>query len=304
MQQWIGDLVDVGPGRFLGNRVLVPMSTAIVRTFTEEGFIIAADGRARGAEDGIKKYDDLQKIFAIGNNPRSLAYSISGAASIATCDGTEIAFDFITEINRATEALSMRRYDNLGEYARKAFGSVHLKLKDSKLAGRLDYPELGTFDPSERGSTIARVFIDGYYRDVPCRVKGRFFHECQVLAGLEVLQQELAMGAQWAQGSTKVFEMMFEGHVGHEDNLFSKYMQRSSELTSHANETLRIYAQMAYAYIDACSGPEALAIDPKPCAGIGGRIHIATITPKVGFRWLREPNNVAMSRVSQTNSTQ
>src|ERR1039458_7342993 len=62
MQRWYGDLVDVGPGRFLGNRIRVPMSTAIVRTYTSEGFVIAADGRARGTDDWKVQTDEAPQI--------------------------------------------------------------------------------------------------------------------------------------------------------------------------------------------------------------------------------------------------
>lgn len=286
MQRWIGDLVDVGPGKFVGG-VRVPMSTAIVRTYTSEGFVIAADGRACGGEDGKVETDSVQKIFPIGSSSIGfLAYSISGTVSIASRDATEIAFNFAEEINRATLVLSMRRFSTLADYAKRAYRAVHQKLKDGKLGGRLEYPDAETLDPSEPGSTIARVLIDGYFNGVPSRVKVRFFHECQVLAGLEVLQQELATGLPWAHGSEKVFDLMFGTHRENEKYIFSAYERRSGRLVSHPNETLRIHAQMAHAYIDACSGPEALAIDPKPCAGIGGHIHIATITPKDGFHWV------------------
>jgi len=85
--RWIGDLVDLGPGRFLGG-VSVPMSTAIVRTYTSDGFVIAADGRVRGAEDGCVISDTVQKIFPIGGStPYFLAYSISGVGPISETTG-------------------------------------------------------------------------------------------------------------------------------------------------------------------------------------------------------------------------
>jgi len=43
----------------------------------------------------------------------------------------------------------------------------------------------------------------------------------------------------------------------------------------------------ARAYIDACSGPEALAMNEKIGSGIGGRIHIGTITASAGCDWVR-----------------
>jgi hypothetical protein len=42
-------------------------------------------------------------------------------------------------------------------------------------------------------------------------------------------------------------------------------------------------------YIEACSSPVALEIDKEICQGIGGHIHVATITPTAGFEWLIPP---------------
>jgi hypothetical protein len=119
MQQWIGDQVDIGPGKFLGNRVHVPMATAIVRTYTPEGFVIAADGLACDA-DGIVKDDRVKKIFPVGGSgsePAFLAYSISGAASIAPLDQSKPYFSFCEEINKTAQSLSLWKHSSLIGFA-------------------------------------------------------------------------------------------------------------------------------------------------------------------------------------------
>jgi hypothetical protein len=262
------------------------MSTAIVSTYTTEGFVIAADGRMRGADDGTVVNDQIQKIFPIGGSgTRRLAFSLTGSAYIPSCDREEMAFEFLAEIRRATGALSVGRYPNLSDYAHKAFGAVHRRLKEAKLTGRLSYPELQTLDPSERGCSIAIVLLDGYHEGVPSRLKIRFYHEHQVLAGLEIVQQELPPGRAWYSGSETVWDVMFGAHVDTGDPALSHYKQQSASVF-HPNETLCSYAQIAHAYISMCPGPEGLALDPELCAGIGGHIHIATITPKDGFQWV------------------
>jgi capsular polysaccharide biosynthesis protein len=47
--------------------------------------------------------------------------------------------------------------------------------------------------------------------------------------------------------------------------------------------------QFAQGYIEACSSPVGLEVDEPLCKGIGGHIHIATITTPEGFRWVIEP---------------
>jgi hypothetical protein len=47
-------------------------------------------------------------------------------------------------------------------------------------------------------------------------------------------------------------------------------------------------AYFAKGYIEACSSPLALKFDPT-CEELGGHIHVATITPQDGFRWVIPP---------------
>lgn len=293
MQRWVGDLVDVGPGNFVGNRVHVPMSTAIVRTYTREGFIIAADGLVRGSDDLKEVTDKAQKVFPFGGIGALLAYSIAGTPCIASRDGTKVAFDFVKRIETATQALSVQRFNTLFDYANRACRPIYRALEAAKREGLMDYPEPEKLDPGDRGSTIASIFIDGYHKGIPSRVKVRFFHEDQTLAPLEVLPQELATGAPWFHGSAKASTLMFGERQGASKEWLSAYEMESIKLIFHPNETLCIHAQMAHAYIRVCSAaPEVIAMDPKEreiCAGIGGEIQIAAITENEGFQWIFRP---------------
>jgi len=64
------------------------MPTAIVRVYTNEGFVIAADGRNLNSEaqpgtDPIIT-DEAQKIFPAQHHKASLAYAIAGVAGLNT----------------------------------------------------------------------------------------------------------------------------------------------------------------------------------------------------------------------------
>jgi len=261
------------------------MSTSIVRTYTTEGFVVAADGRARDAGNRTVASDQVQKIFPIGGGEiQTAAYSISGTAFIGLDDGSDVMFDLQQQMKSATQVYSMRRAGTVLDYAERVCSTVHQSLAKAKLAGQLDYPESNSLDASEPGATIARILFDGYCKGIPTRVKARLFHRDQVLAPLEVLQQELAPGCPWCQGPEQLTDMMWGS--AKKGNFMIPYEKRAVELVRHPNETLRIHAQMAHAYISACSDPEVIAVDPEQCAGIGGRIHIATIDPKTGFRWI------------------
>jgi hypothetical protein len=55
------------------------------------------------------------------------------------------------------------------------------------------------------------------------------------------------------------------------------------------NPSLKDAEQYVRGYIEACSSPLALELDEAICKGIGGHIHVATITPSDGFRWVVPP---------------
>jgi hypothetical protein len=52
--------------------------------------------------------------------------------------------------------------------------------------------------------------------------------------------------------------------------------------------------EIAETYIRACDSNEGRQVDPALCAGIGGHIHIAAITP-AGFKWIKEPKQTGGS---------
>ena len=53
--------------------------------------------------------------------------------------------------------------------------------------------------------------------------------------------------------------------------------------------TMEQAIQVALDVIRAHCDPEAHTIDPEICAAVGGRVHIAKVTPHDGFKWVREP---------------
>src|SRR5208282_4605383 len=83
----------------------VPMPTALVRLYTPEGWVIAADGRKSNSKTG-ETWDNTKKIFPIIQPGRSLAYAITGDAQI--CDHTHknIVFDFLSEAESAVNSLA------------------------------------------------------------------------------------------------------------------------------------------------------------------------------------------------------
>jgi hypothetical protein len=119
-------------------------------------------------DDGSVVSDQQQKIFPIGGGTvRYAAYCVSGHVVVASRDGTS-GFHFDREMSRATQTFSIHKSKSLFDYARKIGASVHRALKEAHDSGKFDFPQVETVvNPSEPGSTIARVLIDGYHKGVP-----------------------------------------------------------------------------------------------------------------------------------------
>src|SRR4051794_11315509 len=65
-------------------REFIPMASAILLFYTSQGFLIAADGRARG--NGTVLTDCMTKIFSISKPPISLAYAFGGTVALTDKD--------------------------------------------------------------------------------------------------------------------------------------------------------------------------------------------------------------------------
>ena len=64
------------------------------------------------------------------------------------------------------------------------------------------------------------------------------------------------------------------------------------QINAPENVTLSEVADIARKYILACSDPASMKLDNKHCAGIGGHIHMAKITPEEGFEWIVPPKKL------------
>jgi hypothetical protein len=259
----------------------IPMSTAIARIYTPEGFVVAADGRAYNPEKRTVINETAKKIFQIRDLGRSIAYAIVGTVRIYQDGSNETVFDLVTELAKAQAQLETTKSRNILGYAIRLSRPINELLKRAKDSGRITaYPTSDNPQVNERGSTIAHVFLDGYYNDIPCRATIRFFHENQRLAQPEVLPEGLAVGSMLAYGSAEITHLLET-----EDARFVKYIRPKHR---RAEMALTDAIETAKSYIEAHCDPEAMKIDEKFARTVGRPVHIATITPAEGFQWVPE----------------
>ena len=276
---WAGDCAH--PIRYFPDSAVFKTMTAIVRTWTPQGFALAADGRSR--REGLIRTEIAQKIFPLESPVGSFAYSISGVAELFIGDSEEVLVSLAEETRRSAESLRGRRTSNLTGYAVRLVRPAYEALKGVwESIDPQSHPSQPSL-PGERGDTILRLSLDGYHSEYPTSVSVRIFHENGALREPEVLPERLQPGFHMAAAPAPMIGQIL--WMDENDQRLSAYKGRRmwpDEITlADAIERSRLFIQ-------AHSDPEAIAIDSN-CLEVGGRIHIATITPSEGFKWIIEP---------------
>ena len=254
------------------------MASAIILFYTSDGFLIAADGRAR--INGSVSSDMTTKIFHISEPNRSLAYAFGGSVALTDKDDSGIIlFDFRDEAVQAIRSLKKTWYDDLPTYAKKLAKRLQNKLERARRNERIE--------PLKEDPTglVACLLLAGYYAKSPSAVMVEFRHEEQMLLPPRITPLKLDQGYNplMTYGSEKVRQQVFFAETPE----FSAY--RVPRVNIEEKVTLSEVADAANKYILACSDPAAILIDAEHCAGIGGHIHMARVTPQRGFEWIVPP---------------
>lgn len=260
--------------------------TAISVIYTKPGFVLAADGFARFSDPAkisdtlrAKEKDDQQKLFRVKHGKNDIAFAITG--SVFNEDGS---FSLIAQAQKAFRALSRLNFNNTQEFVDSFAYRFKKSVENASAKGIIDQFEVrpNCIDPVE-AATFAKVFIVGYSRDTkPFLGVVRLFHDNQILADPAITVQ-IPPEHNMFSGSREIAKRLFERL----DQRLDKYY-RYADLNSSFGDAVAC----AKGYIEACSDPVALEIDPKQCQGIGGHIHIAAVTPE-GFQWIEPPKGLS-----------
>jgi hypothetical protein len=246
---------------YIPGNYCIPMSTIIVSFQTPEGFVIASDGRSRDPETGRIVTEDAQKIFPLQQEGSCLACGVAGAASFVF-NGQ--IFDFKREAAVAAEQIAGKRLKNWWEYVTaltSELGGRLTRLRES-LGGRLAKP------------TETWIFLGGFYGK---HQKGAHIHFRHGTTATEFEPQLFPPGFNIPFGSAKIFELL-----NSEDSRFARYSIPKRDKVFSVSTAIDRAKNDILAHCD----PIALTLDETTCAGIGGRIQIATVTRKAGFQWV------------------
>lgn len=253
--------------------------TAIVIVYTPSGFVIAADGRSRWGDEAAAsattqemESDKTQKIFFAEAPGCYLAYAISGVLIVNESG----SFNLLAEANRQAKLLSERRSGTWNDYVKAFARNLKRYIGEAKRDGRIEsYPENKY---GAHKSLLASIYFVGYFEGSPRWTNLNLSHRSQAKVIEEYEHPGLTSGENRAYGSVIIPDLAKAG-----DPRFVKY-KAALELDLFKG-SLQTAIDYAVAYIQACSEDCAAEIDPI-CRGIGGRIHIAIVTPLDGFQWV------------------
>jgi hypothetical protein len=260
-----------------------PMPTAIVRFQTAEGFVIAADGRARKYENGkyTVEHDNMQKIYPIPGE--SLVYVLLGNMKLGKdeTDSGGIVVDLVSEVAASVSRLAGQTFKDIGQYADHLSIPILKRLSEAKSSGQIrKFPERASDIEKDRpGHVIGHVLIFGYYNGQPSETDIRFFHREQEPTK-QVIPNNLWIGYPpqiW--GSIIVAKALFDSADGPFFESERKKLPPRSK-----NPSIADGIAVASTYIAGCDSDTGRVLDSALCPGIGGRVHIAIIKPD-GWDW-------------------
>jgi hypothetical protein len=259
-----------GFGEIVGG--VVDTSTAIIGSYSLDGFVVASDGLSVWP-DSSPKNSNMRKIFEIVRPECVLVYAVMGNPLI-TEDATGAKVVNIPKtVGNNGMALSLDGIDTLREFARAACAPVIEILTEALVSGKIcDYPRGGVIS-SEPGESIARILFMGYFKKSPFMVAVNIFHIDQALQPISVRSDSLRRGYHF--GCPRVATLVDGG-----DAYFKKYAA-PYPLTTEGR------VKEAKGYIDAYGDAKARNPDLN-CRGIGGETQVWIVRPE-GIEWVYGP---------------
>jgi hypothetical protein len=259
--KFFGRLLPSGTISLAPKWLLRARMTATAIMFTGSAFAVAADGNQlfgdppnRIADVSIGETDCAQKIFGAEGRDFALAYIMRG--KIATEGRT---FDASVEMQREMASLVVKRFRSPQKFIATAVEGLYRRILLARKSSRLPcFLEL-------------EIPFVGYLRGKPFWLNAQFYPSGR----LEVRGQPLDGWLFAYSGSQIIANLMQagDGRIAHRIKGPDDYQLQDAIGTTRA-------------YIEACSSEFGLEVDPENCRGLGGHIHIATITPLKRPSWI------------------
>jgi hypothetical protein len=228
----------------------------------------------RGTTVRQNESETTQKIFHANGRGIEMACIVYGEIA----DITRL-FDASIEVQRLIKAQGARDFANPYDYVWNMCVSIAGVIERLKDRGTIDVrPKLN-------------LHLVGYAGDKPCAIDAEF-HRFYDLPGrfFDVRSDDyMYPGRCYVVGSMLIGRLINTG-----DPRLSHYARPITESMS-----LNDAVDFCKGYVEACASPIAMQIDPEINGRVGGRIHIASVTPDKGFKWILSPKKCCFFRSAQ-----
>jgi hypothetical protein len=196
-------------------------------------------------------------------------------------------FPLVEEIKRKTTWLSNRSFDTAKRYLAAVAAKVTEELNEAKRDGRI--VKFPTYRRTATGTrwTILTVILAGYFRGVASLTFAEFTHNEGEEADFDVNEADPYRPV--LAGSEAVRRAMYPNPGDRADPRFAQY---SRELPFRSLEDAEYYVK---GFIQASCSDLARELDPEFARITGGQLHLARITPELGFQWVIPPGSMAES---------
>ena len=280
---------DLDSPAYVGT-LCIPMATALVHIYSEDGLVVAADGfNFMRSDAGMERTSECaQKIYELSGKDRHVACSLTGRVTIFN-KADEKVFDFASACCDAARTVESAPARDANDLAAQILPLIQQRLTAVKESGKLDrYPSPMRRQVGQRGSTMVHIHLDGYFNGLPFRAGIRFFHDNQELGWEPSLHELNPWRKSLFYGLPTVTDLLLKT----EDLRLEKYRTPACRFVAARQNnpdiaiSLQDAIEAARNIIGACSDPVAPEIEGEAFQRIGGHILVATITPKDGFRWV------------------
>jgi hypothetical protein len=251
--------------------------TAIALLYTEAGFVIAADGRARYLDENNPIAKSLPRKDT-WNEQKTFPGVFCGTEVAIVFTGSAFNYNRSYEliailrkaISETNDTYSSNQQPSIGKKLAALTSRLHSLLSDVKRQGALSLVSLPP--------VIAQIFIVGYFGDSgePATTVLKLSHSTGLLLTPDVWTQyppvDVLAGSQ---------------------EISSRYLDRDDDkrfLRHFHSPGPSLDDGLAYTtgFIEACKDEMAKTVDPDIHDRISGHIHTAVVTPS-GFQWRTEP---------------
>jgi hypothetical protein len=235
--------------------------TAIVSTYVSGlGFAVGADGLRLDAGKGTTVTENARKVFFIEGAGIRLIYAWAGMSSLIF--GHDQEFSFLDETALIGNAIAAHKPESIDSYTQQFGLEMQRRLRTFCLPGG----RLSNNPNALPREEIAHVLLVGYYNGKPYRT------------GIRFLQKNLQLQAPFMD---ELIESPDNFDIFSGSDVILKQFEPIA-----APESLQEAAELIRRYIQTCAENRCNYGD---CATIGGRVHVATVTPK-RFEWAIPPD--------------